>query len=228
MKWNQAGRSHPNISWWSGSRQDERQDQQDILGDDEGLDKGFVWFVNTKNEIGKFKPIREWPAITTSTTSVCVDNILTNIYLPFSSAEMQVKNVPLYDRHTHSTLYSERWTVPLQLSEILKSTEKMDMKKIIKENMNRTDCCHYVWKSVKVRKKSFQFLWCLCWCKYKNIQKYLYFNDWFQSPQLPTVHKLKRGNSAEKLFELLSEIQFNRNLKSKYQISKYFIVNPFC
>ena len=66
------------------------------------------------------------------------------------------------------------------------------------------------------------------WSKYKNIQKYLYFNDWFQSPQLPTVHKLKRGNSAEKLFELLSKIQFNRNLKSKYQISEYFIVNPFC
>ena len=63
---------------------------------------------------------------------------------------------------------------------------------------------------------------------YKNIQKCFISTIQFQSPQVPSVHKLKRGNSAEKLFELLSEIQFNRNLKSKYQISKYFIVNPFC
>ena len=63
----------------------------------------------------------------------------------------------------------------------------------------------------------------MCWSKYKNILKYLYFNDWFQSPQLPTVHKLKRGNSAEKLFELLSKIQFYRNLKAEYQISNILL-----
>ena len=56
---------------------------------------------------------------------------------------------------------------------------------------------------------------------YQNIQKYLYFNDWVQSPQLPTVHKLKRGNSAEKLFKLLSK--FYRNLKAKYQISNILL-----
>ena len=74
----------------------------------------------------------------------------------------------------------------------------------------------------------FPFSLIKCVGLYKNIQKYLYFNDWVQSPQLPTVHKLKRGNSAEKLLKLLYEIQFYRNLKSKYQISKYFIVNSFC
>ena len=69
----------------------------------------------------------------------------------------------------------------------------------------------------------FPFSLVKCVGLYKNIQKYLYFNDWFQSPQLPTVHKLKRGNSAEKLFKLLSKIQFYRNLKAEYQISNILL-----
>ena len=67
----------------------------------------------------------------------------------------------------------------------------------------------------------FPFCRIKCVGLYKNIQKYLYFNDWVQSPQLPTVHKLKRGNSAEKLFKLLSK--FYRNLKAKYQISNILL-----
>ena len=59
----------------------------------------------------------------------------------------------------------------------------------------------------------------------KNIQKYLYFNDWFQSLQLPTVHRLKRGNSAEKLLKLF--LKYN-SIESKISNFKYFIVNPFC
>ena len=58
---------------------------------------------------------------------------------------------------------------------------------------------------------------------YKNIQKYFISMIQFQSPQLPSVHKLKRGNSAEKLFKLLSKIHFYRNLKAKYQISNILL-----
>ena len=101
------------------------------------LGKGFVWFVNTNNEIGKFKPIRNWPStVRTSTTSFttylcgCWQYFDKHTDLPFSSAEMQVKNVPLYDRHTlHSTLYSERWAGKSHYNclEFFISLKKMEM-----------------------------------------------------------------------------------------------------